>query len=80
MPDRPQPSANQLWWWWHDLPAYFETFGGAVLSATINKYFYTIVSQRADSRVQIISSDLQACESWPTSRRLAPKAMPWRFL
>ncbi len=47
-----------------DLPAYFESFGGAVLSATINKYFYTIVSHRTDRHVQIISSDLRACESW----------------
>src|SRR5258708_4897272 len=47
-----------------DLPAYFEAFGGAVLSATINKYFYTIVSRRTDKHVQIISSDLRTCESW----------------
>jgi D-glycero-alpha-D-manno-heptose-7-phosphate kinase len=47
-----------------DLPAYFETFGGAVLSAAINKYFYTIVGKRTDGHIQIISSDLRAFETW----------------
>src|SRR5205823_13790763 len=54
-----------------DLPGYFETFGGAVLSATINKYFYTIVSRRTDGRVQIISSDLQTCESWANIKEIS---------
>lgn len=39
-----------------DLPVYFDSFGGAVLSAAINKYFYTIVAKRADGNIQIISS------------------------
>src|SRR5438132_9333138 len=56
-----------------DLPAYFENFGGAVLSATINKYFYTIVSQRADRHVQIISSDLRTCESWDNIKEISAK-------
>jgi len=56
-----------------DLPAYYETFGGAVLSATINKYFYTVVSQRADKHVQIISSDLRACESWQNLKEIVAK-------
>jgi D-glycero-alpha-D-manno-heptose-7-phosphate kinase len=47
-----------------DLPAYYEQFGGAVLSAAINKYFYTILGRRADGRVQIISSDLRVFEAW----------------
>jgi len=47
-----------------DLPSYFRAYGGAVLSATINKYFYTIVGPRTDGHVQIISSDLHAFESW----------------
>lgn len=45
-----------------DLPAYYERYGGTVLSTTINKYFYTILSRRDDSYVQIISSDLRAME------------------
>ncbi len=47
-----------------DLPAYYEQFGGAVLSTTINKYFYTILGQRADNRIQVISSDLRVFETW----------------
>lgn len=47
-----------------DLPSYYEQFGGAVLSAAINKYFYTILGKRSDGRVQIISSDLRVFEAW----------------
>src|SRR5215470_9536152 len=53
-----------------DLPAYYERYGGAVLSAAINKYFYTIAGRRADGRIQIISSDLRIVESWNDIRRL----------
>src|SRR6202047_4762665 len=42
-----------------DLPAYYERFGGAVLSTSINKYFYTILQKRSDGKVQVISSDLR---------------------
>ena len=47
-----------------DLPAYYEQFGGAVLSAAINKYFYTILRTRSDGRIQVISSDLRIFETW----------------
>ena len=47
-----------------DLPAYYEQFGGAVLSVTIDKYFYTILTARSDSRIQVISSDLRVFETW----------------
>jgi D-glycero-alpha-D-manno-heptose-7-phosphate kinase len=47
-----------------DLPAYYEQFDGAVLSAAINKYFYTILGKRSDDRIQIISSDLRVFEAW----------------
>src|SRR6202790_2926991 len=47
-----------------DLPAYYEQFGGAVLSTAINKYFYTILGKRGDGRVQVISSDLRLFETW----------------
>ncbi|HEX6803292.1 MAG TPA: hypothetical protein VF133_06390 [Terriglobales bacterium] len=47
-----------------DLPAYFQQFGGAVLSTAINKYFYTILGSRSDQCIQIISSDLRICDSW----------------
>src|SRR6201998_3052800 len=47
-----------------DLPGYYEQFGGSVLSVAINKYFYTVLTARSDSRIQIISSDLRVFESW----------------
>jgi len=47
-----------------DLPAYYEQFGGAVLSVAINKYFYTILGTRNDGRIQVISSDLRVFETW----------------
>src|ERR1051326_3087517 len=47
-----------------DLPAYYEQFGGAVLSTTINKYFYTVLRKRDDGKVQVISSDLRTLETW----------------
>jgi D-glycero-alpha-D-manno-heptose-7-phosphate kinase len=47
-----------------DLPAYYEQFGGAVLSVTVNKYFYTILGTRNDGRIQVISSDLRIFENW----------------
>jgi D-glycero-alpha-D-manno-heptose-7-phosphate kinase len=47
-----------------DLPAYYEQYGGAVLSVAINKYFYTILGKRSDGHIQVISSDLRICETW----------------
>ena len=47
-----------------DLPAYYERFGGAVLSTAINKYFYTVLCKRHDGRIQVISSDLRIFETW----------------
>jgi D-glycero-alpha-D-manno-heptose-7-phosphate kinase len=47
-----------------DLPAYYEQFGGAVLSTAINKYFYTILKKRTDGKIQVISSDLRVSETW----------------
>jgi D-glycero-alpha-D-manno-heptose-7-phosphate kinase len=42
-----------------DLPAYYEQFGGCVLSTTINKHFYVFVEQLDSGCVQISSSDFQ---------------------
>jgi D-glycero-alpha-D-manno-heptose-7-phosphate kinase len=47
-----------------DLPAYYERYGGAVVSAALNKYFYTVLGKRRDGRVQVISSDLRVFETW----------------
>src|ERR1041385_3081617 len=53
-----------------DLPAYYEKFGGAVLSASINKYFYTILQKRSDRKIQVISSDLRVIEFWRDLSRI----------
>jgi D-glycero-alpha-D-manno-heptose-7-phosphate kinase len=55
-----------------DLPSYFEEHGGAVLSATIDKYFYSIIRKRDidDGRIQVISSDLRVCETWENVEKM----------
>jgi D-glycero-alpha-D-manno-heptose-7-phosphate kinase len=40
-----------------DLPAYYEPFGGAVLSTTIDKYFYVFLNVLEKDSLQITSSD-----------------------
>ena len=37
-----------------DQPAYFEKFGGAVLSTSINKYFYTVLQKRTDEKLETL--------------------------
>src|SRR5262249_19275995 len=56
-----------------DLPSYYEQFGGAVLSTSINKYFYTILQKRNDDKIQVISSDLRVVETWEDIARMSVK-------
>jgi D-glycero-alpha-D-manno-heptose-7-phosphate kinase len=56
-----------------DLPAYYEQFGGAVISAAINKYLYTILGKRSDGRIQVISSDLRLFETWQNIAAMTPE-------
>lgn len=53
-----------------DLPAYYRQHGGFVLSAAINKYFYSVLCRRDDGQIQIISSDLRVSETWSELARL----------
>jgi D-glycero-alpha-D-manno-heptose-7-phosphate kinase len=53
-----------------DLPSYYEQFGGAVLSAAINKHFYTVLEKRGDGKIQIISADLRRVETWQDIERM----------
>jgi D-glycero-alpha-D-manno-heptose-7-phosphate kinase len=53
-----------------DLPSYYERFGGAVLSAAINKHFYTVMERRSDGKIQIISADLRTVETWQDIARM----------
>lgn len=46
-----------------DFPSYYEKYGGSVLSTTIDKYFYTILTERDDGKIQVISADLKALET-----------------
>ena len=54
-----------------DLPSYYTRFGGCVLSAAINKYFYTVLQRRSDGKIQVISSDLRAVETWQDIRKMS---------
>ena len=40
-----------------DLPAFFLQHGGAVVSATIDKYVYVILTVHGEAELQILSSD-----------------------
>ncbi len=42
-----------------DLPAYYEEFGGCVISTSIDKYFYVFLQPSPDPTLQITSSDYQ---------------------
>ena len=53
-----------------DIPSYYEQFDGAVLSAAINKYFYTVLQKRDDGKIQIISADLRTMETWQNIERM----------
>ena len=43
-----------------DMPGFYEEHGGAVVSITINKYFYSFYNPRDDEKIQMISSDFQS--------------------
>ncbi|HET9166873.1 MAG TPA: hypothetical protein VFP11_12820, partial [Candidatus Angelobacter sp.] len=67
-----------------DLPSYVQKHGGAALSTTINKYVYTILHERNDGNLQIISSDLQVFENWKHLNNIdlsgTPLALPLAVL
>ncbi len=46
-----------------DFPSYYEEHGGMVLSTSIDKYFYTVLTEREDRHTQVISSDLKTLET-----------------
>lgn len=49
-----------------DLAAYYMRHGGMVVSATINKYIYGIVSKNFDTTFQVISADYRSVLKMPT--------------
>ena len=48
-----------------DLEAYYARYGGLVISATINKYIYSIVTKNFDANLQMISADYQSVFNMP---------------
>lgn len=50
-----------------DLAAYYERYGGMVVSATINKYIYGIVSRNFDTTFQVISADYRTILNVPAT-------------
>ena len=56
-----------------DLAAYYSRYGGMVVSATINKYIYGIVTKNFDATFQAISADYRTSVlSMPTGDGAAP--------
>ncbi len=45
------------------MPHYYARHTGEVVSASINKYFYVLITEQPGSQVQIISSDLRAMQA-----------------
>jgi len=69
-----------------DLPAYYERYGGLVVSTTISYYVYTILTPGQFDGVQIISADYRALCQRPTCEDLIwngdlslPKAVTYYF-
>jgi D-glycero-alpha-D-manno-heptose-7-phosphate kinase len=53
-----------------DLDAYYSKHGGLVVSATINKYFYVVITRTIDDAVQITSADFRTFERKPPEEPL----------
>ncbi|HOE66011.1 MAG TPA: GHMP kinase [Candidatus Hydrogenedentes bacterium] len=46
-----------------DLPSYYARHGGEVVSVSINKHFYVLVTEEPENRIQIISADLRVMQT-----------------
>ena len=56
-----------------DLEAYHARYGGLVVSATINRYFYVIFTRTIDDAVQITSADFRTFERRASGCVLSPE-------
>jgi len=56
-----------------DLPSFYLQYGGEVLSTSINKYFYTVITGRDDRMVQLISSDFRVLEYYDQLDKVQPE-------
>lgn len=48
-----------------DLAAYYDRFGGLVLSAAITRYAYVLAQTPADGRISLSSADYKLWDTWP---------------
>lgn len=69
-----------------DLPAYYERYGGCVVSTTIDKYFYVITTLNGQESAQVTSSDYRAFFTHRPGQKMVwdgdmahPKAMMDQF-
>ncbi len=53
-----------------DIPAYYEQYGGAVLSTSISRYTYAAVAPRSDGRIQVVCEDIVLDEIFDSVDRL----------
>jgi D-glycero-alpha-D-manno-heptose-7-phosphate kinase len=53
-----------------DVSPYFETYGGVVLSTTINKYAYATISERRDDDVSVASLDYDTTAKYRSNEKL----------
>ncbi|GAC1356804.1 MAG: GHMP kinase [Ktedonobacteraceae bacterium] len=58
-----------------DLAAYYQRFGGLVVSAAITRYCHVVVNERSDDLIQISSADYHEWESYPLGSQ-APVQQP----
>jgi D-glycero-alpha-D-manno-heptose-7-phosphate kinase len=54
-----------------DLSAYYSRYGGMVISTSINKYVYSVVTRNFDTNFQVISADYQSVINLPSDGRAA---------
>ncbi len=55
-----------------DVSPYCDTFGGAILNATIGHYAYASIESTDDSRVRFVSCDQDQSSEYPVDGRLVP--------
>jgi len=46
-----------------DISSFYETYGGAVVSTTINKYIYVMVKARFDRKIRVVGTSLQEADN-----------------
>ncbi|MBC8077647.1 MAG: GHMP kinase [Chloroflexales bacterium] len=54
-----------------DLAAYYNRYGGMVISTSINKYVYSVITRNFDPNFQVISADYQSVINLPSDGRAA---------